>query len=439
MTRDQTPTALRRELIFRLLDAHERSASFGRPTPWARDVIVKLDATSFPEAFAGTGREVLEALRAAVGSLESDRLVRVTKHPRGPLFGESKELRVGADEITALYEEGDRLEYPRLRVALERVASTARENSSDVPAWLAEFFERVSTALVTADTGVLGYSRPRFKRDARDLGDAILAAAALARGVDGWERVLSERIFRDSKRLGLLRSLVVGLLVRSDPRWEGVPPEEAAELLEAYGVRRKPGLIRCAGVGTLLVHDRSYRIEDFVPSAHLPDGWAAAWIDAVVASGTRVVTTIENEYPFLSYVDESGGPAGLGARGEIAIYTAGFPTPALVAALRGLAERSASLSFQHWGDADVGGLRIWWFLRSRIARPLSLFRTRGEWLRRESPRGGRALSSEEFSTLHRIRKQLAETGKLPEPDIRDAIDLTDALIETRTKLEQERF
>jgi hypothetical protein len=55
---------------------------------------------------------------------------------------------------------------------------------------------------------------------------------------------------------------------------------------------------------------------------HLPDAWAEAWVDAVVSSGVRCVTTIENEYPFISYVEQAGGPSGLAGRDEIVVYTA---------------------------------------------------------------------------------------------------------------------
>ena len=54
----------RMELLTRTLDAHERSVSFGRPAPWPRDVIVKLDAATFPAAFAPDGRTL------ASGSLD---------------------------------------------------------------------------------------------------------------------------------------------------------------------------------------------------------------------------------------------------------------------------------------------------------------------------------------------------------------------------------
>ena len=148
------------------------------------------------------------------------------------------------------------------------------------------------------------------------------------------------------------------------------------------------------------------------------------------------VTTVENEYPFLSYVEEAGGPAALGARREVAVYTAGFPTPALVSTLVRLAERVPAATFRHWGDADVGGLRIWSLLRARLRRPVALYRTTAAWLRGESARGGRALTALERHALGRLRSSLESAEDKDAAEVRELID---ALLELGLKLEQERF
>ena len=67
---------------------------------------------------------------------------------------------------------------------------------------------------------------------------------------------------------------------------------------------------------------------------------------------TGQITTVENEFPFLAYVEEAGGPTGLGDRDEIAVYVAGFPAPVLIDTLAAIAARKPGLRFQHWGDAD---------------------------------------------------------------------------------------
>ncbi len=428
---------MRKALLTRILDAHERSVSFGRPAPWPRDIIVKTDAKTFPEAFAPHGRDARGLLLAAAASLESDGCVRVVRHVRGHLTGEIKELRVGPNEIGRAYEAAQNLGYEPLSLVLaeldRHITAFAGEPQ---PLWMRVYFDELTRALRRADPSLLGLSRIRLKRERRAVGCALKAALALAREPEpAWERVTSERLFGDSKLLGRIRSFVVAVLVHADPKWEGVPPEEAAELLEAYGVRRKPGLIRCAGAASLHLGGKVYALEDFAPAAHLPDAWSEAWVDALVAADVKRVTTIENEFPFLSYIEEANGPLGLAARGEVAVYTGGFPTPRLVSSLAALAARSRA-QFQHWGDADVGGLRFWWFLRSRLDRPLALFRTTGNWVASESAAGGRQLTGVERQALARMRCELAGIAGF---DIKDAIALIDALLECGVKIEQERY
>lgn len=424
-------------LLTRILDAHERSVSFGRPAPWPRDVIVKLDATTFPDAFAPDGRQSRGILFAAAAELAAEGCVRLVRHTRGHLRGEPKEIRLGPAEGACAIESARALGYEPLSVALAELERHAVALAGEPqPVWMRTFLEDLAMSIRRPDPSILGFSRPLLKHERRSLLPALTAAVALSREPPpAWERVTSERLFGDSKLLGRVRTLVVAVLVRADPRWQGVPPEEAADLLEAYGVRRKPGLIRCAGAAELHVGKKTYSLQDFAPAAHLPDAWADAWVDALVSAGVERVTTIENEYPFLSYIEQADGPAGLAARGEIAVYTAGFPTPRLVTALGQLARRS-NAAFQHWGDADVGGLRIWYFLRSRLRCPLMLVRTTANWVASESSSGGRQLSSIERQALVRMRQELAgEAG----PDVDSARALIDALLYHGVKLEQERY
>lgn len=430
----------RAEVLTRLLESHERSVSYGRPAPWPRDVILRFDAKTFPRAFSPEGRERRAALLGAVHQLELEKCVRVVRHPRGPLTGETKEIRLGPDEVEAAYDAVKGLGFEPLAVGLQELRELAARlaEAASAPDWMRDYLRRLGQVAEQGDVSLVGMQRERFKRERQDVSRALTAAAALASGVaPAWERVISERIFRDSKVLGRVRTQVVEVLVRADPRWEGVPPEEALELLEAYGVRRKPGLIRCAGVAALHVGSSVYRLEDFQPVAHLPDAWGAALVDAVIASGFETVTTIENEYPFLSYVEEAGGHRGLLERRDFPVYIAGFPTPALVETLALLARRGR-VSFRHWGDADVGGVRIWRFLRARLGCPVQLFRTTAAWVQRESEHGGKALTPLERHALARLRKELSGEAA-SSPDVGAACELIDALLACGLKLEQERY
>lgn len=428
----------RTELLVRLLEAHERSVWFSRPGPWSRDVIVRLDGGTFPEAFAPDGLDARKSLAAAAAELAAEGRLRVVRHARGPLSDEVKEVRLGPDEVERAYDAARALGYEPLGTALREVEHHAESLrlAASTP-WMNSYLAAVADGARTATTDVLGMSRARVKECWRDLLPALTAATRLADGIaPAWERVVSERLLGDSKRLARLRPMVIAVLLRADPRWDGVAADDAADLLEAYGVRRKPGLLRCAGTAAIEVAGRQYQLADFEPVAHLPEKWSHAWVEAVAASSVRQITTVENEFPFLAYVEESGGPRGLGARGEVVVYTAGFPTPALVTTLASLAERAPDAAFRHWGDADVGGLRIWCLLRERIAREVALFRTTATWVNAEAERGGQALSDGERSALERLRKQLT-TDELP--DACDASELISALLLHGIKIEQERY
>ena len=71
------PSQVRREILTSLLDAYERSSSYGCEGPWRRDIILKLDSSVFPEAFAPDGREKHVELIASVLDLEREGSVRV--------------------------------------------------------------------------------------------------------------------------------------------------------------------------------------------------------------------------------------------------------------------------------------------------------------------------------------------------------------------------
>ena len=84
----------------------------------------------------------------------------------------------------------------------------------------------------------------------------------------------------------------------------------------------------------------------------------------------------------------------------------------------------------------VGGLRIWYFLRSRLGCPLMIVRTTADWVASESPHGGQPLSSVERHALVRMRQEL---GSSEGPDLDMARALIDSLLTHGVKVEQERY
>ena len=115
----------RMELLTRILDAHERSMSFGRPGPWPRDVIIKLDASAFPDAFAPEGRQSRAMLFAAAMELADEGCVRLVRHTRGHLRNEPREIRMGPAEVGRAIGAARTLGYEPLSVALTELEQHA--------------------------------------------------------------------------------------------------------------------------------------------------------------------------------------------------------------------------------------------------------------------------------------------------------------------------
>ncbi|HEX7125723.1 MAG TPA: hypothetical protein VF406_08080 [Thermodesulfobacteriota bacterium] len=101
--------------------------------------------------------------------------------------------------------------------------------------------------------------------------------------------------------------------------------------------------------------------------------------------------------------------------------------------------RRPETAFRHWGDADVGGLRIWWLLRTRLGCPVHLFRTTPEWLEEAAASGGRPLPTAERAALERFGALLAGSGTGGAPDVAQARRLVASLLRLGVKVEQERY
>src|SRR5690606_23413530 len=128
-----------------------------------------------------------------------------------------------------------------------------------------------------------------------------------------------------------------------------------------YGERFKPPM---TSIATALTVPGIAYLARFEPYAVLPDpvllefGRAIGDGKAVPPTGmcdTITLTTIENEWVFLRYLDEPDVRERVRAGEEIVLYTAGAPSAGV---LRFIRAARARIRLRHWGDCDVYGLRF---------------------------------------------------------------------------------
>lgn len=424
-----------KRLLQLLLERYERSSVYERPGPWPRDVIVKLDERTFPDEWSLDGAEAREALLDAACTLGREGVVEVRFH-KGFARDIPKEVRLTADVLPKALERAKSVGFRPAVSVLCRLADHASSLlNDDLPAWLSGYLAAVSEQLRQGDTSLLGASIGRVKVAERRFTDVLTAVASIGGGAEGMTRIVSERIFRDSKRLAAIAADVSNVLLRADPAWS-VRPSRVRDVLASYGLRSKPVVLACAGGVRITAPSGVRDLRDDQPYAPIAESLTSALEDGLVQHGELVITTVENETPFLLYVESAGGPAGLADRGEFVMYTGGFPTPRLRGVLSRVAERAPRISFRHWGDPDAGGLQIWWNLRSAIGRPVDLYRMSPEWYRRAAERGGRPISSGQRAGLLRLGAQISEVSG---PDIEQARALIEEVLRVGVWVEQERF
>jgi hypothetical protein len=155
-------------------------------------------------------------------------------------------------------------------------------------------------------------------------------------------REASARLFKDSKRIEKLASLI-DVLLSGDLSVSSRPPDE---VLQEIGLFREEQPMRLAG-DVDVERSRVTAVLD-EPYAALP----AATIVGVVGA-PRYVMTIENLTTFHSEARRRCRESVL------LVYTGGMPSPMWRAAyLRLLGSLSSIVEVFHWGDVDEGGFRI---------------------------------------------------------------------------------
>jgi hypothetical protein len=247
--------------------------------------------------------------------------------------------------------------------------------------------------------------------------DLLAALAALAQLREpALERKFSVQLFGDSKRFEDLRGAVIRTLRRHDPE-SAVFGDDDGALLRAYRLERAPEYVPIAGPLILQSDHQTFDLTPFIVGVAIP----ATTLNQVTTyrcEGSSVVT-VENSTSFSEFI--TAKPAS-----TLAIYTGGFAGPAVVGMLSKIRAWRPELPFFHWGDLDVGGLRILAHLRKNLGEvePLAMDSAVCDlYVNRSQP-----LNTNEREGLTQLR---AESLLI------DCVELIDHLLKTDRKLEQE--
>lgn len=247
----------------------------------------------------------------------------------------------------------------RLYAYLDRTPKAGQTDSA---------LSRLGGVKPSTETGrdLAAFIAERWTAGKRALGlgpDTIDAALALVHAADAAMtelpgagialRTRSSRLLGDSKALERSLPKLLAYLKLSRRLGPDLTLKEAAR---ALGLEKFPQPVLVAGPLVAGGAD----ISDW-PYAGLPPEAAQA---LALTSGIRSILTIENLESFNRHVRECR------QRGDIVVYTGGFPALAVVSTLRRLIELSRLPAVAHWGDIDPGGVRIGAYLERVLPVPV---------------------------------------------------------------------
>jgi hypothetical protein len=340
VTPDLPPAAL--ELLHRLLDRFER--------PNRRTVVrVRLEEI---KAYAASSRADVHSVLNALAARNILRLHWV-KHEENNWL---EAVDLIPEQAIGLYSLLQRTQRATREEALRNLLS-AQQPRSD---WQAAFLEWAARQLDRHQSvAPLDLDDPQTNAD---LLQALTAIAGLQAPI--LERVLSVQVFGDSKRLEALRGKVI-LVLRRFNAAKAVLIDDDDALLRANLLERTPEYVPCAGLLVLRVEDSEIDLSRFRPSLAL----SAAMLRqaSVLSVPAQHVITIENATSFTEAIAVRSEKAFL-------LYTSGFASPTVIQFLQTMRAMAPATQFWHWGDLDVGGLRILAHLRQfvEVIRPLGM-------------------------------------------------------------------
>ncbi|WP_162815058.1 Wadjet anti-phage system protein JetD domain-containing protein [Erythrobacter aureus] len=179
---------------------------------------------------------------------------------------------------------------------------------------------------------------------------------AIDRGVDGVDlRTFSNEAGVDSKAFERHKGTIIQIARRAFD-WEDASEEE---VLQQLGFRPFFQLVHIKG--PISVPSMNLDASAVHPFIGLPPGVGSM---LQLRKPIKAILTVENLTSFNRHTREVDQP-------DVAVlYSSGFPGRPVVDALSRLAQIAPDATIHHWGDIDVGGIRIFRNIEQRIGRPV---------------------------------------------------------------------
>lgn len=343
-----------RKMLNLLLDKYEQSQTFQSGRPGKQRPQIKMTKSSFNADYTDEMDFVKRQwMNEVLISLEQ-RQVLTLQWIKYQEFKEVDRIYLNWEMVRQSYSLSGRIP---LRDKIDRLCEVLVPLKQHPWAWIVNWTVQTLAGLEQGKTMGLDVESPN---EYEDIVQVLKQLPLMGEKVISL-RLFSQQIFNDSKYLEksvLKRLLSVVKQASKEHR------ETDEEWLDLIGLTRNPQYVHFCGSLQFFIDKQSYLTTGLLGGIGLSQKTTELMTD--LKTNARRIITIENLTSYHHWIERRERH---GAE-ELVIYTGGFPHRSLQDFLKMLSmlkgENGELIQIMHWGDIDLGGIRIFEFIKSRL-------------------------------------------------------------------------
>ncbi len=306
-----------------------------------------------------------------------------------------------------------------LRAKLDHMREVLKTLADHPWSWVRSWRESADAALLQGKSVRLDVDDPEGYADLV----SVLQELAALEGQLVSIRIFSQRLFRDSKHL---EQKVLKRLVGLAKQASGEYRDTEEEWLDFLGLSRNPQSVWLCGPLTLKMRSGNEVNTSVFPGG---TGLSRRTIEEIewMATPAKRVLTIENLTTYHQWIEQHAGDLS----DQLVVYTGGYPHRVLQMFFTKLAETLScaddSIEIYHWGDIDLGGIRIFEYIKNRFFPTMRPFRMGVDTLLTYETSA--AVVSDDYAEQIRLA--------IDDPQYANWLPVLETMLTNRIRLEQE--
>ncbi|MFJ5718195.1 Wadjet anti-phage system protein JetD domain-containing protein [Neobacillus sp. NPDC093127] len=346
---------LQRDILHLLINKYESRSDYGKTEKNTRRTMITVNRVTFPLYFHDTDSQYKVNLNKDMQELQENHLV-VLEWGRFSKGEELARIIVNDEKLIDLYHHlGIQSKEEKYKNTLKVVKDYARTASILLEA----FYQHVEGQLVNLKSIPSIIDLDSLENTHHQL--RALHTVLESRDFEISKRRLSIQLFNDSKKFESIESKIISVLqkyVYSEQELTG------DDILSELGVIDKLQSINVFGSITFEIQGQTLDLSLFDTSFGLDTKFIEnASISDVKADRIVTVENLTSFYDYIHYVKKNN-------KNYVVVYLGGFHNSLrrllLEKILKFMKWHNMDITFNHWGDIDLGGIRIWKHLSSKL-------------------------------------------------------------------------